>query len=772
MSRSSRTCLLFFLLFCFCVSGISLALAAPVDKLSSDLRLMINEGSAKTPAAANAEVPGGGVLRILARATCPVSTLQNAGMNVVAQVGDIFTGTIAPASLVGLASLPEVISIKTPALLRSNLTVAVPAVNGEKVKSGVAGGYAGFTGKDVIVGIIDTGIDVNHQDFKNPDGSSRILYIWDQTLDGTPPSDYTFGTEWTKADIDAGRCTHRDIEGHGTLVTGIAAGNGRATGNGYPANRYMGMAPEADIIVVAAEEPGFGFFEDRIINGINYIQSKAAALGKPVVINLSLGTQDSAHDGTSFLDRAIDAASGPGKIFVISAGNDGNNDPVGQPHPSFHAQGKLTANGATDIVTIQIPADQCRNSGALNDFLPIVMWYETGDAFLVRVTSPNGYSAEASTGQINPESTRSTADGYIYIDNASGGPDPNNSDNEARINIEDFTETNAQGSYLPIGGEWTITVIAQKSSQYGTYDMWIPGGQFCSRVNQTGFASSTSNFNVFNTKLVASPGSATTALTVGAFVSRNTWTDVNGNIIGKLEDQVGQIAYFSSPGPTRDNRTKPEISAPGQNIASALVGPPERNFIYPAEQIVGDGEHVISRGTSFSAPMLTGLVALMMQNNVIKTGGVSNLQSFQVRSWIETSAVADQFTGAVPTFAWGWGKLDALAAMGKNPPNGPILSVKNDTSTSIALSWTITPPATRVIVERKTGENGTFEQVATVPGGTSYLDAGLTKDTFYGYRVTAQFGELNSSPSNEEGVVAKSSGGGGGGGCFIKTILH
>ena len=338
----------------------------------------------------------------------------------------------------------------------------------------MAGSYAGFTGKDVIVGIIDTGIDIKHEDFKNPDGTTRILYIWDQTLDGVPPSDFTFGAECTKADIDAGSCTHTDFVGHGTQVSGIAAGNGRATGNGYPANRYMGMAPEAGLIVVNAYEPGAGFFTDRIIDAISYIQSRAEALGMPVVINMSLGTQDCPHDGTSLLARAVDAASGPGKIFSISAGNEGNNDPATQPQPSIHANGRLTSMNESDEVVIVIPEDQCRNTGSLNDFISIIMWYETNDSYLIRVTSPNGYVAEASSGQINPESTRNTPDGYILIDNGFGGVDPNNFDNQARINIEDFFDTNTEGLYLPIGGQWTITITALGDSSLGNYDIWIP----------------------------------------------------------------------------------------------------------------------------------------------------------------------------------------------------------------------------------------------------------------------------------------------------------
>jgi subtilisin family serine protease len=719
------------------------------------------------------------VIRVVVRATCSAQVMEQAGLSISSRIGDVFTGTIPLDKVQELVAIPEVIYVQTPSRLEQNLDVSVPLVKGDKVHSGIAGAFTGFTGKGVIIGTIDSGIDINHKDFKNPDGTTRVLFLWDQTLDGNIPDDFTFGSECTKQDIDSGSCTFRDVVGHGTQVAGIAAGNGTATGNGYPANRYVGLAPEADLIVVNADESG-AFFSDRVIDAINYIQARAASLGKPVVINLSLGTQDSPHDGTDLLERAVDAATGPGKLFVMAAGNSGNNEPIAQPRPSIHAQGTLTGVGQSDDIIIAIPNDQCRNTGSLNDFLDIIFWYEGQDSFLIRVTSPNGFVTEATTGQVNEEISRNTQDGYIIIDNAAGGLNPNNFDNEARISILDFTDKNGSGESLPIGGDWIITITALLTPQIGTYDLWIPGSQFCNRVNTVGISSTTSPSNVFNSKLVSSPGNSIQAITVGAFVSRNSWINVNKTPVTRPEDVVGDIAFFSSPGPTRDARNKPDISAPGQNIASSLIGPPESNFAFPVEQIVEDGVHVVSRGTSFSAPIITGLVALMLQNDISIQSAVSpnptaTLQAFQVKQWLMLSADSDPFTGIVPNFFWGSGKVNVLETMKLNPPLGPAgLTTTALHNTTIDLNWSNTnPPATRFRIERKVGETGAFQPYTTVTGSLAFNDTGLTVGTFYGYRVVALFGELESQPSNESGVVAvKESDDGGGGGCFISTVLH
>jgi subtilisin family serine protease len=239
------------------------------------------------------------------------------------------------------------------------------------------GDITGQTGEGVVVGIVDSGVDLGHADLRRADGSTRIVSLWDQSNDGgTPPGGFTYGTEWDSTAINAGTATQTDTDGHGTHVITTAAGNGRATGNGQPAGTYVGVAPKADVIAVKTT-----YAATAIVDGVKYIFLKAAALGKNAVVNLSLGTQAGPHDGTYGFDTLIDALTGPGKIVVASAGNRQDDD----------IHGRLTLGAAqADSMTLNVPT-YSRNTGTDNDYLLFSGWYPGLDNVNVTVRSPNGH---------------------------------------------------------------------------------------------------------------------------------------------------------------------------------------------------------------------------------------------------------------------------------------------------------------------------------------------------------------------------------------------
>ena len=164
-------------------------------------------------------------------------------------------------------------------------------------------GVSGLTGRGVLVGIVDSGIDYFHPDFRNEDGSSRILKLWDQSIPGNPPEGYIRGTEYTKDKIDEalafgeteGRhlVPTRDSSGHGTAVLGIAAGNGRASDG---VNR--GIAYKSEILVVKLGNAGADSFPrtTELMEGIDYLVRQAAAMGKPIAINISFGNNYGSHE--------------------------------------------------------------------------------------------------------------------------------------------------------------------------------------------------------------------------------------------------------------------------------------------------------------------------------------------------------------------------------------------------------------------------------------------------------------------------------------------
>ena len=181
-----------------------------------------------------------------------------------------------------------------------------------------------LTGRGTIVAIIDSGIDYTHPDFRNEDGSSRILYIWDQLGNGIPPEGFKSGVEYTKQQLDdalKNSIPHSiipelDFNGHGTAVSGIACGNGRTSGG-----RQRGVAPESSIIVVRLGRRGQESFAvtTEVMRGIKYVVDKAQSLNMPISINLSFGTNNGAHNGASLFETYIDEMSSKWKTSIVVA---------------------------------------------------------------------------------------------------------------------------------------------------------------------------------------------------------------------------------------------------------------------------------------------------------------------------------------------------------------------------------------------------------------------------------------------------------------------
>src|SRR5690606_35131941 len=183
-----------------------------------------------------------------------------------------------------------------------------------------------YLGDDVILGFIDTGIELAHPDFQNEDGTTRVIALWDQTQsENIPfriPEPYGYGQEWNAEDIDLGITGHDDqasFYGHGSTVAGVGASNGNATG------QFTGVAPNADIIMISSDfdHPNWS---STVADAVDFIFAKAAALGKPAVVNLSLGDYFGSHDGldapTLFTDQLLEESTG--RAIVAAAGNSGN----------------------------------------------------------------------------------------------------------------------------------------------------------------------------------------------------------------------------------------------------------------------------------------------------------------------------------------------------------------------------------------------------------------------------------------------------------------
>src|SRR5262245_52371452 len=223
---------------------------------------------------------------VMIRGKVDPSALEAIGAVVGTQAGPITTADVPLVAIPSLLATAGVEAIEAAGVLEPQLTVSCPAIDADYWWQYVPPStFTGTTGAGVVIGIVDTGIDFTNSDFKKTNNQTRIKYIWDQTTIGTPPSGFTYGAEWTESQINAGTPSERDTDGHGTHIAGIAAGDGSSTGLGFPAYRYIGIAPMADLIVVkgTTQQYTVGFVESKVIDGVNYIFQKANALGKDAV---------------------------------------------------------------------------------------------------------------------------------------------------------------------------------------------------------------------------------------------------------------------------------------------------------------------------------------------------------------------------------------------------------------------------------------------------------------------------------------------------------
>jgi subtilisin family serine protease len=508
--------------------------------------------------------------------------------------------------------------------------------------------WEGLAGRGVIVGVYDSGLDLSHPDFRSPGGGTRVLFAWDQTVPGSGPGGvgdhvFDYGVECDAGAINAGSCPMIDRVGHGTHVAGTAAGDGSATGRGMPAHRFAGGAPAADLIIVKGGDDEFT--ADRMVDGVAYIFERAAALGRPAVVNLSLSTQAGPHDGTTLAERALDALSGPGRIIVSGSGNAGdhrNSLPVVANGP-FHAQGR--AGGAPH--GLRVPAYQPA-PGPVNDAALLELWYSGADSVTITVRSPRGDVVSAATGDT---AFVETPGGAVIIVNALDGPSPLNGDHGALIAIVD-----ADPDRPPDPGLWTIQVTPHAVPAGGDYHLWLVGSAFGGQV--AGLEGGTTN-----RYLVGVPASADRVLAVGAHVTRHGWMGVEEEQLFPIREERGDIAYFSSPGPRRDGVPKPDVTAPGKMVISSLSrdGTLWDGLPWLVE---ADSMHVALLGTSVSSPLLAAAVAILLQVE-------PQLTPEDARTLLRSSAAADRFVpGSLPHPVWGAGKLDAAGAVRELRPDG------------------------------------------------------------------------------------------------------
>lgn len=561
----------------------------------------------------------------------------------------IATARIPVDALPALASSSRIVSMEAAPILRAQNDSGVISIRADQVRSRNGGTWTGYAGQGVIVGVYDTGLDFRHDDFLDPNGKTRVLALWDQTTAGTPPTGFSYGTVCTQESIQAAidnpgtGCGERDLDGHGTHVTGTAAGDGSAVGNGGTAYQYAGVAPAADLLIVKGGNGSFTF--DDIADGVTWLRRTAQSLGKRIVINLSLGGIGGPADGSSLAERRLDAEVDSGAIVVTSAGNSGSNGNTTPATESvlIHAGRSMSTGESVDI---QFEAPQyAPRAGRCNDYVAIDLYYPGQDQYDITMVRPDGTLATATTGQ---RTVQDSLGGEIFIDNGTDGPMPSDGDIDAHLEANDCT---TEGN-SPAPGLWTVRVQARSVTSGRAWHLWM----WASDLNG-GIALGRNGFD--NRYLVGTPGTAKNVITAGAYVTRLSWLSATGSTVNYVQkEELGDLARFSSGGPTRDGRLKPEITAPGLGVMSAL----SRDAIATDKLKAPDGVHWVIAGTSMAAPHVTGAVAVFLQK-------APNLTAAQVKGLLSTTGRQDAFTArrydpaGSPADWWGYGKLDVKAGI-------------------------------------------------------------------------------------------------------------
>jgi subtilisin family serine protease len=572
-----------------------------------------------------------------------------------------------PDELRRLLVNPNVEAIEARRILRPLLDQSAPAVRAPQARLAT-----GFDGSGVLVAVIDTGVDYRHADLRNADGTTRVAALLDvsspRALHPELP-DYNGAAVWLRDDIDsvltaeaAGATpvvsiAEADIYGHGTHVAGIAVSNGLATGAGLPAGRYVGIAPGADLVVAKATHGTSTFTEADVLTGCRFVLDEAAREGRPIVVNVSLGGDGGAHDGSSNFETALDElfpADASGRALVVAAGNGGELD--------SHAGGWSLDD------TLDVPFAVAASSGDAPLSLEL---YYTG-SLSIEVVSPSGYTL----GPVAPgQSSRGTSE-QIAIDNGTSTPAPS-------VRRAATVAIGGNGS-APVSGTW----ILRLGGQAARWDAWIVDDVDAVAASQ--FLGS-----IVEDDRLSMPATSHDAIVAGSFVTRNSWTTFAGEHVMRTAD-VGGPSTFSASGPTSDGRFAPDVVAPGEYVLSALSAdapPTSTTSIFnvgavdPDYAIADDGVHGALRGTSQAAPHVSGAVALLLQANPALTAR-------QLRELLRASA-NDDARGYTPVA--GFGKLDVLNALTLLTSPSPAAAVSADTS-SVSVSRDLVAPGANTTI--------------------------------------------------------------------------
>lgn len=455
-----------------------------------------------------------------------------------------------------------------------------------------------LTGRGVLIGIVDSGVDYRHPAFLTADGKSRILRLWDQSIPGNPPEGYATGTEYTNEEINEalslsvqeGRrlVPSEDVSGHGTAVLGVAAGSDFSRG---AVNR--GVAYESDLLVVKMGIPRQDSFPrtTELMQGVDYLVRQAIRLGRSIAINLSFGNNYGSHRGDSLLETYLDNVSGMGKnVICVGMGNNGND--------ALHTGGMLSPG---EIQEIELGV------GAFEPTLNVQLWKNYEDEMEIYLEHPAGERVGPLFETLGAQRWQAgNTKLLIYY----GKPAPYHVTQEIYV---DFLPQDEKTPYVD-SGVWKI-ILAARNIKNGEYFLWLPGGKTLNPGTAFYLPRPQGTLTI--------PATARRVISVGAYDARqNTYADFSGRGCRAL------------PYP------KPDLAAPGVDIYAPRPG----------------GGYAAFTGTSFSTPFVTGAAALLMEWGITRRND-PYLYGEKLKAYLRRGAKALQGSEKLPNDLIGWGRL-------------------------------------------------------------------------------------------------------------------
>jgi len=499
-----------------------------------------------------------------------------------------------------------------------------------------------YTGQDVIIGYVDSGLDHQHPDFQNADGSTRVIYYWDQTLGFDPlmtPGKYGYGQVWDSTSINNGTITSTDNNAHGTTVTGAGSGNGLAYGTN------TGAAPKSDIIIVESNfsSPNWTL---SVADAVDFIFSMADTLGKPAVVNTSLGTYLGSHDGSDPAGQIVDSLLNDksGRIVVAAAGNSGN-------------QGKYHVGGTVDADTSFTWFEVNMSSAFGSPACYLDLWSDTADFNNVNFS----FGADNPT----PVFDFRGRTNFYNIQNLL------NTTTYDTIKVNGNTLAPVEFYCEEVNGVYHIEAVLQNidSTSYlyrfettgsGSYDLWSGAWLGASNIKSTALPTvgdfpAIAHYHAPDTlqTIVSSWTCLPSVVTVGNFTNQKTYLDFNSNTyVGAYPP--GLLSINSSKGPNRQGVIKPDLAAPGDLILAACPLWLSANLQGSNPGMLAEGGwHVRNGGTSMASPVIAGIASLYLEKCPTSTYQ-DFIDDLHALAW------EDVQTGTTPNMAYGYGRIDGF----------------------------------------------------------------------------------------------------------------